>query len=119
MVVKKSGGKAYGVTLTAAEQRALDAEINRRLAERTKRHTLEIEARVIRQVKRHTDWDEGRLKRFYDDFDDDINDLVKHYELSDDDASWLCTRELKLEGIDIEKWSEEKYPNTKWDVECK
>lgn len=119
MRFKKSGGKTYGVEFTADERKAFDAEISRQLAERVRRHTLEIEARIVRQVMRHTEWDESRLKRFYNDFDDDINDLVNHYELGDDDASWLCTRELKSEGIDIEQWYRERYPNDKWDARCK
>ena len=119
MRVKKSAGKAYGVELTASEQKALDAEIRRQLAEHTKKHTLEIEAVVIRTLRRLTGWGETRLKRFYDEFDGELDKLVGRYEMTEEDAPWLCTRELKEEGFDIEKWSEERYPNTKWDVECK
>lgn len=119
MKFKKSGGKTYGVEMTAAEQRAFDAEVRRQLAEHTKRHTIEIEAVVIYTLRRLAGWGETRLKRFYDEFDGELNKLIRHYEMDDSDALWLCTRKLKEEGFDIEKWSEQRYPNTKWDVECK
>lgn len=111
MVVKKSGGYIYGAELNAAEQKALDMEARRQLAEYIRKNDLEIEALVIRQVRRRTGWGAVRLKRFYDDFNVDLANLIKRYEMGDDDAQWLCTRELKEEGFDIEQWHREKYPN--------
>lgn len=116
MRVKKSCGKVYGVELTKAEQRAFDMEARRQLAEWTRKHDLEIEAIVIRQLRRATGWGETRLKRFYDGFDDELYKLVDRYEMDTGDAPWLCTRELKDEGFDIEKWHQERHPNEKYEV---
>lgn len=119
MVVKKSRGVVFGADLTANERKALDMEARRSLAEHTRTYQLEIEALVIRQVRRATGWGGIRLKRFYDDFDTGLNDLINRYEMPSEDASWLCTRELKEEGFDIEQWHREKYPNEKFDVVLK
>lgn len=119
MRVKKSNGKAYGVELTAAEQKAFDMEARRRLADHMRKHTLEIEAIVMRQLRRCTGWGEIRLKRFYDGFDDELYKLVDRYEMSDMDAPWLCTRELKEEGFDIEQWHCQRHPNEKYAIKFK
>ena len=116
MYVLKSGGQIFGARLTSAEKKALDMEARRSLAEYTRKHELEIEATVLWQIKRLTDWDEGLLKAFYQDFDDELMRLINHYEMDSEDAQWLCTKKLLDEGIDIEKWHREKYPNEKYEV---
>lgn len=115
MIVKKSGKTIFGATLTAAERKALDMEARRILAEYTRQHELEIEAMVIRQLRRLTGWGETRLKRFYDEFTPELMKLCEHYEMPEADAPWLCTKELKDEGFDIEAWHRERYPNERYD----
>lgn len=119
MEIKKSGSYIFGAKLTAAEKKALDMEARRELAEHTRKHEIEVEALVIRQVRRLTGWGETRLKRFYDGFADELNSLLERYEMPEVDAPWLCTRELKDEGFDIEQWHHERYPNEKHDVQFK
>lgn len=116
MIVKKSGKTVYGAILTADEQKALDMEARRQLAEYTRKHDLEIEASVIRQLRRLTGWGETRLKRFYMAFDKELYKLVDRYEMKDGDAPWLCTKELLEEGFDIEAWHREVHPNEKYRV---
>ena len=119
MFVLKSGKTVFGARLTSAEQKALDMEARRSLAEYTRRHELEIEATVLWQIKQLTDWDESQLKAFYQDFDVTLDKLIQYYEMGSEDAQWLCTKKLKDEGIDIEAWRREKYPNMKYEVNCK
>lgn len=125
MVVLKSGKHIFGAKLTAAEKKALDMEARRSLAEYTRKHELEIEATVIWQIKRvleeelGEEVDVGLLKRLYDGLDVELNKLIDHYEMDDEDAQWLCTKKLKDEGIDIEAWRREKYPNLKYEINCK
>lgn len=115
MNIKKSGKTIYGVELTAAEKKALDMEIRRQIAEYDRKNELELEAIVIRQLRRQTGWGEKRLRVFYDAFSDELMSLLERYEMPEEDAPWLCTRELKAEGFDIEQWHREKYPNEKRD----
>lgn len=109
MIVKKSAGRVIGAQFSNAEQKAFDIEAQKQLAEWTRKHEIEIIAMVLRQVRRTFGAGEKKLKKFFDDFDPDINALVRKYEMGemDDDDAWLCTRELKEEGIDIEKWYKE------------
>ena len=116
MEFKRSCGFIYDVKLNAKEKRALDDMVRRQLSEYTRKHIIEFEATVIRNLRRASDWDENQLRAFYDKFDDDLQALVKHYEMGEDDLQWLCTRELKQEGIDIEQWHRERYPNEKYEV---
>lgn len=89
MYTKKAGGKVYGAHLTAAEKKAMDIEIRRQL---------------------HEEFGFGpkRLKQFYDTFAVRLNELIKHYEMTDSDIVWLCTYKLKQYGIDIEEWNKQR-----------
>lgn len=116
MEFKKSCGVIYEAKLNKKEQRALDETIRRQLANYTRMHILDVEATFIRNLKRATDWSESQLRAFYDDFDDTLDELVKYYEMADEDTSWLCARELKAEGIDIEQWHRERHPNEKYEI---
>ena len=116
MQFKKSGGKIYDVELNAAERRALNAKAGQAMAEYVRKNDLEIEAVVIRQLRILTGWGEVRLKRFYDGFVDELDMLTKRYEMSGTDEPWLCMKELKDEGFDIEQWHRERKPNEKFNV---
>lgn len=110
MIVKKSAGRVIGAHLTNAEKKAMDIEIQKELAEWTRKHEKEIIAMVLRQVRRTFGSGKKKLKEFFDDFDPDIQALVDKYELGEmsSDEAWICTRELREEGIDIDKWYEER-----------
>ena len=116
MEFKRSGKYIYDVKLNSKEEKAFDMFSRRRLAEHTRKHELEIEAIVIRELRRLTGWGETRLKRFYMDFGPDLMKLCDHYEMEEVEAPWLCQNELKREGIDIEAWHRERYPNEKYEV---
>ena len=91
MVVKKAGGKIYGAVLTSAEKKAMNMEIERQLAEYTRKHEVELNAMILYVLH----------------FSVEIDALVKYYEMDDEDAEWLCTRKLLDMGIDVEKWCDE------------
>ena len=116
MEVLKSGKYIMGARFTAAEKKALDMETRRQFAEYARKHELEMEALVIWQLRQIMGWGETRLKRFYDQFDIALDRLIEHYEAGSDDVQWLCTKKLKDEGIDLEAWRREKYPNLKYEV---
>lgn len=107
MVIKKSGKHIYGAVLTAAEKKAVDIEIQKEIAEYTRKHNTEIAALVLRELRRQFGFGEKRLRQFYEGFDKGIDELIGRYEMEESDDIWLCTQELKEAGIDIEKWSKE------------
>lgn len=117
MEFDRSGNTVFRVRFTASEKKAIDAEIKKAFAEYARMHELEMEATFIRQLRRFTGWGATKLKRFYMDFSPTMKELVDHYEMSENDAPWLCMHELKAEGIDIEAWHREAYPNEKYIVQ--
>lgn len=108
MYVKKAGGKVYGADLTAAERKAMNMEIERQLAEYTRKYEVELNAMILYVLHEQLGFGEQRLRRFFDRFSVEIDALVNRYEMSDADAEWLCTRKLLDMGIDVAKWCAEK-----------
>lgn len=107
MQVKKIRGKVYGANLTAAEQKAMEIEINRQLAEISRKHELEVDAMVLWELHEQLGFGPKRLKRFFDNFSVSINELISRYEDNDDNQAKLCMYKLKEIGVDIEEWSKE------------
>lgn len=50
MRIKKAGGKVYGADFTAAERKAMNLEIQRQLAEYSRKHANEIDAIILWQL---------------------------------------------------------------------
>lgn len=107
MYFKKFNGKIFDVDFTAAEQKALDAEVKRQLAEYDRKHAMEIEALNIWIMRELFGFGETRLKKFHDEFYGQMKELIDRYEMDNEDAPWLCTKKLKEKGIDLEKWVKE------------
>lgn len=107
----RSGGTIIKVKLTSKEKQAMDAEILRQLAEFTRKHQVEIEAIFLRHQRTKHGFGAKRLREDFDDFGNDLDELIKRYELGQKDKAWLATHMLKEEGFDVEQWHREKYPN--------
>lgn len=104
MVVKKTGKTIFGAVLTPAEQKAMEMEIRRQLAEYTRKHRKELLSLVLWQLHVQLGFGHDRLKRFYEEFDPAIQELIKRYEMTDADADWLCTHKLEEYGIYLDEW---------------
>lgn len=106
MIVKKSGGKIFGAYLTVAERKAMEIELKKQMAEYDRKHRNELEAMVLWQLHAQLGFGEKRLKKFYYNFNPVVEELIKRYQLDEDDGIWICTLRLKEElGIDIEEMS--------------
>ena len=108
MRIKKAGGMIYGAEFTASERKAMNMEIQRQLAEYTEKHRLEMDALVLYSLHAQLGWGPKRLRQFYDHFGDEVDALVKRYEMDSTDDVWLCTEMLKRIGVDIAQWDREK-----------
>lgn len=104
MRVKKAGKVIFGADLTRDEQRGLDMEMERQMAEWDKKHGKELDSLVLYILHTEFGFGEGRLHKFHDIFINDLNALIERYELEKTDAVWLCTKKLKEHGIDIDNW---------------
>lgn len=109
MIFKKSGGKVYGVDLTAAERKALNIEIQKQLAEYTRKHALEIDSMFLWYLHEEFGFGLKRLKQVFTGFAPKIEELCNRYEMHDEgDDIWLCTYKLKEIGADLEEWEKER-----------
>lgn len=105
--VIKSSGKIVGGKLSIQEKKALDIEVRKAIAEMDKKNTREIDAMVLWVLHEQFGFGPGRLRRFHDNFVKSLDKLLERYEMLPEDRIWLCTRELKKYGIDLDKWDEE------------
>lgn len=109
MVIKRSGKHIFGADLTAAEKKAMNIEIDKQLAEHTRKHQVEIECLFLRELREKYGFGEARLKRAFNDFSNDLDELITKYELGEEDKLWIATQQMKQQGFDVEKWHREKY----------
>ena len=89
-------------------KKAMDIEIRRQLAEYDLKHANELDATILWHLHEEFGFGPKRLKQFYDTFAVRLNELIKHYEMTDSDMVWLCTYKLKQYGIDIEEWNKQR-----------
>lgn len=113
MRIKRSGKHIFGADLTAAEKKAMNIEIAKQLAEYTRKYQVEIESIFLREMRHKYGHGATRLRRDFDDFANDLDDLIARYELGDEDRLWIVQQQLKQEGFDVEQWHREKYPDDK------
>lgn len=109
MQIKRSGKHIFGADLTAAEKKAMNIEIAKQLAEFTRKHQVEIECIFLREMRHKYGHGAVRLRRDFDDFSNDLDELIARYELGEEDKLWLAQQQLKAEGFDVEQWHREKY----------
>lgn len=107
MQVKKAGKIVLGADLTREEERALDIEIQKQLAEYDRKNSNEVDAMVLWILHTEFGFGEKRLKQFHTRFCPEMEALCKRYEMDNTDGAWLCTKKLLDAGIDISKWNEE------------
>lgn len=113
MIVKRSGKHIFGAELTAAEKKAMNIEIAKQLAEYTRKYQVEIESIFLREMRQKYGHGAVRLRRDFDEFANDLDELIARYELGDEDRLWIVQQQLKQEGFDVEQWHREKYPDDK------
>ena len=110
MRIKKSGKYIFGAELTAAEKKAMNIEIAKQLAEFTRKYQVEIESIFLREMRHKHGHGPVRLRRDFDDFSNDLDELIARYELGEEDKLWIAQQQLLAEGFDVEQWHREKYP---------
>lgn len=108
MFVKKIKGNVFGATFTSAEQKALDIELAKQMAEFNRKNVMEVDAIVLWMAHKLLGLGHKNLKKFFDDFRNEYDALNERYEMNPKDLIWTMTKELKEYGIDLEKWEEER-----------
>lgn len=108
-------GNRCRVELTAAEQSAMEREIQRQCAvmkaKFDKEHSREITAMFL--WTSHVLFGHGpkRMKHHYIQFKKRLNDLIEKFEMEEFDGAWLCTWQLEQylakHGTSLDDWGKE------------
>lgn len=105
MKIKTINGKVYGADLTNKEREAIDIEINKQIRNRSVQYANDIDAAILYQLHVQLGFGKKRLRRFYDSWKQIHDSLLDHYEMTNDDGTWLCMNKLKEIGVDVEAWN--------------
>ena len=107
MKFHKCHGQIFKVELSPKEQKAVDEEINRQLIARHLEFTDDVDYMIMCILHNHFDFDLSDLRRFYDIFHAENDELVEHYEMPDAGV-YIARREMNKIGCNIEKWNRER-----------
>lgn len=107
MIFKKFNGQIFGVELTKKEQKALDEEVNRQLIEMHQCFVDDFDYMILRVLHNHFGFGPQRLRKAYDLFHADNEELIKHYEMPDAGV-YIARKEMNEIGCNIEQWNKER-----------
>ena len=100
--------EAEAAALTPAQRRAMKKEINAQILESDTAYKLDMDAAVLYVLHETFGFGKKRLRRFFDAFTAQHQELRDYYQLDDDTNTWICRRLLKERvGVDIEAWEKE------------
>lgn len=85
-------------------ERAIDQEILKKDHE----YAAAIDAMVLLTLHRCFGFGKKRLHRFWVGFQRERDKLLEFYQMENCDYPWLCDRELKKIGVDVDAWGLEK-----------
>ena len=111
MYFKKNKGKIFGVEFNKAEQKALEMEFRKEMAEYDRKNADEVDAMVLWILHVVYGFGPVRLKRFYGWFHREMQMLMDRYEMEECDQVWLCTHMmdnyLSTYGESLDDWRKE------------
>ena len=107
-VFKKSNGRIFGVQLSKAEQKALDAEIDRQIVEHDKAFDMDKESSILWMLHEQFDFGPKRLKMAWKLFYKETLKLRQYYLMDQKDDGWLARKKLAELGCDLEAWYREE-----------
>lgn len=112
MYVKKYKGKVYGAEFTADEQKAIDIEVSKQLVEAVDRMMNDLDAMVLYTLMVSEGWKRKKLRSFWERVHTERDNLVKHYECTNDEYVWLARYKLKEIDVDVDAWNAEESSGT-------
>ena len=107
MTFKKYKSQIFDVELTPKEQQAMNEKINEQIIATHRQFTDDFDYMILRVLHEHFGFGLQRLRKAYDLFVQDNEDLVKHYEMSDAGV-YIARREMNAIGCNVEEWNKER-----------
>lgn len=108
MNFKRIGSKPFGIQLNKAEQKVLDAEINRQILENDLQFSIDNDSAILEMLHGHFGFGKKRLKKAWKLFFAEHKKLREYYEMTPEDGGWLCRQRLLKIGVDVEAWYKEE-----------
>lgn len=93
--------------MSTAQKKAMNDEINRQILERDNLYSMDFDSTVLYVLHRTFGFGKKRLRRFWEAFIANHDELRKYYQMDSEDNAWLCRRKLKEIGVDVEAWYKE------------
>jgi hypothetical protein len=94
--------------MSPSQHRAMMKKIKEQCAVYYRNHEVEVIASMFWYLYEREGWDYEDLRHLWEDFMPTLNELIDHYELSEDDTQWLCLEKLKTIGVDLVAWEAEE-----------
>ena len=99
-------GEAF--SLKPWQQKAMIREINAQILASDLAYKLDMDAAVFYSLHLTFGFGKKRLRQFFNAFSAQHNALREHYQLDDQNNTWLCRRLLKSDvGVDVDAWEKE------------
>ena len=94
--------------LTRPQEKAMNKEIRAQMLKTDEAYYLDMDAAVLWVLRVGFGFGKKRLRRFFERFVAIHAELRKYYGLDDDDNGiWICRKQLKEYGVDVEAWEKE------------
>ena len=88
---------------TAAQRRALKIEVAKEFDKLLELYNKEVALQVLHILHFDFGFGQQRLQKFAEKLTEMQIETIDRYEMSDEDTPWLCEKELKESGIDVDK----------------
>ena len=108
MEMRKNKRGHTKVKFTAAEQAAMNKEIEDQLLDFVAKNLLEIEALMMVQLREQLGFGKKRLKRFYTGFSPTIYDFMVNRLVDKEGENKSCVERLDDYGCPLEEWALER-----------
>ena len=107
MTFKKYKGQIFDVELTPKEQKAMNEKINEQIIATHRQFTDDFDYMILRVLHNHFGFGPQRLRKAYELFMNDNEELIKHYEMPDAGV-YIARKEMNAIGCNVEEWNKER-----------
>lgn len=90
--------------LSKRERKAMERAIDQEILKKDHEYASAIDAMVLYTLHRCFGFGEKRLHRFWVAFQRERDRLTAYYQMEIGDYPFLCDRELKRIGVDVDAW---------------
>jgi hypothetical protein len=88
---------------TAAQRRALKNEVKKEFDKLLGLYNKEVALQVLNILHFDFGFGQSRLQKFADKLTEMQIETLDRYEMSDEDTPWLCEKQLREDGINLDE----------------